>query len=85
MNSLGTFFELLRSKHGLWRNVFLVILAGLVALNLFVRPEEPHFGLDAYPGFFLVLGLIAGVLMIVILEKVIRPLLVRKEDFYGDV
>ena len=32
------------------RNGMFAALALLVALNLFIHPHEPHFGLDAYPG-----------------------------------
>jgi hypothetical protein len=85
MSSLGAVFERLRTQHKAWRNVFFVILAGLVGLNLLIRPDEAHFGWDAIPGFFAVFGLVVGAVLILVMEKIVRPLIARKEDFYGDL
>lgn len=85
MNSLGALFERLRDLRKVWRNLYFVVLAGLVGLNFLIRPEEAHFGWDAIPGFFAGFGLIVGALLLLILDKIVRPLLARKEDFYGDI
>lgn len=85
MSSLGAMFARLREQHKTWRNLFFVVLVVLLGLNLVITPEESHFGLDSYPGFFAGFGLVIGAVLIVILEKIVRPLIARKEDFYGDV
>ncbi len=85
MNSLGALFERLRDLSRVWRILFFVVLAGLVGLNFLIRPEEAHFGWDAIPGFFAGFGLVAGVLLLLVMIKIVRPLIARKEDFYGDL
>jgi hypothetical protein len=85
MSSLGVMFERLREQHRVWRNVFFVVLVALLALNLIILPDEAHFGLDRIPGFFAGFGLVAGGLLVLIMEKIVRPLIARKEDFYGDL
>lgn len=85
MSDLGFLFERFRTRPDIWRNLFLVILAVLVGLNFVIRPEEAHFGLDSLPGFFAGFGLVIGAILFFLLEKIVRPLLARKEDFYGDL
>jgi uncharacterized membrane protein YphA (DoxX/SURF4 family) len=85
MNGLGALFEKLRGQAKLWRSVFFVVLVLLVGLNFVIRPEETHFGWDGVPGFFAGFGLIVGVVVLFVLEKIVRPLIARKEDFYGDL
>ncbi len=43
------------------RNLMFAALGLLVVLNLFIHPHEPHFGLDAYVGFWAVFGLVGAV------------------------
>ncbi|MDR3437709.1 hypothetical protein [Telmatospirillum sp.] len=85
MSSLGAVFERLRGQHRLWRNLFFVLLVVLLGLNLVIGPDEAHFGADRYPGFFAGFGLIVGAAVVLIVEKIVRPLIARKEDFYGDL
>jgi hypothetical protein len=85
MNSLGALFERFREGYKVWRTLFFVVLVLLFALNFVVLPDEAHFGLDRYPGFFAGFGLIGGGLLVLIMEKIVRPLIARKEDFYGDL
>jgi hypothetical protein len=85
MNDLGLLFERFRTRPDIWRNLFFVILAVLVGLNFVIRPEEAHFGWDSLPGFFAGFGLVIGAILLFVLEKIVRPLLARKEDFYGDL
>ncbi len=73
------------ARRAWWLKVLYFVLALLVVLNLFLRPEEPHFGLDAYPGFWAAFGLGVGCLMILLMKRVVQPLIVRKEDDYGDI
>lgn len=73
------------NKRGCWLTLFFAVLAVLVTLNLFILPAHPHFGLDAFPEFWAVFGLGVGVVMIYVMKKIIQPLIVRKEDYYGDI
>lgn len=85
MNGLGAFLERQRELRGAWLKALYGVLAALVLLNLFVGPHEPHFGLDAYPGFWALFGLVVGVLMVVIMKRMVQPVIVRREDHYGDI
>lgn len=85
MKGLGALFERLQGQHKGWRNLFFVILAVLVGLNFVINTHEPHFGLDKYPGFFAGFGLIIGLGMVLAMKKIVQPLIVQKEDFYGDI
>ena len=85
MNGLGAFLERQRELRGVWLKALYGALAALVLLNLVVGPHEPHFGLDAYPGFWALFGLVVGVLMVVIMKRVVQPVIVRREDHYGDI
>lgn len=72
-------------KRGQWLRALFSVLAALVALNLFVRPRDPHFVFDAYPGFWAAFGLGVGVVMVFVMKKIVQPLIVRKEDHYNDI
>ncbi len=85
MFDLGSFLEWQNSLFRFWRKVFFAALIVFVALNVFIRPVEPHFGLDQYPGFWAVFGLGVGLVMIFVMKRIIQPLIVRKEDYYGDL
>lgn len=69
----------------LWLLLFLGILALLLLLNLFIQPLHPHFGVDKYPWFWAFFGLGVGLAMIFVMKRIIQPLIVRKEDYYGDI
>lgn len=84
MTGFGAFLERIGSFTRFWRMFFFAILAGLVGANFFIHPHVPHFGLDAYPGFFAGFGLIVGLIMVLVMKKIVQPLIARKEDFYGD-
>jgi hypothetical protein len=60
-------------------------LAFLLFLNIFIRPEHPHFAVDASWGFWAVFGLGIGCLMVFVMKRIIQPLIVRNEDYYGDI
>lgn len=68
-----------------WLKVYFAVLGFLLFLNIFLHPHHPHFGLDAYFGFWAVFGLGVGYVMIFVMKRIIQPLIVRKEDYYGDI
>ncbi|MCC8194300.1 MAG: hypothetical protein LIP28_06620 [Deltaproteobacteria bacterium] len=65
--------------------LWFAVLALLLILNIFIHPHHPHFVLDAYWGFWAVFGLGVGVIMVYVMKRIIQPLIVRKEDYYGDI
>jgi hypothetical protein len=64
------------------RNGMFAVLALLVGLNLFIRPHEPHFGLDATPGFWAVFGLVVAVLLGRAAKGLAHTVLGRDENYY---
>lgn len=44
--------------------IFLAALAALLAANLFIRPDHPHFGAESAFGFWAAFGLAAGLALI---------------------
>ncbi len=85
MSALGKFLQAQMANRRLWFMAFLAGLAVLAAVNLFLRPEHPHFGYDALPFFWPVFGLGVGLIMVLVVKKLIQPLIVRKEDYYDDL
>lgn len=85
MTGLQNFLSAQLKQRGKWLKLFFSTLAVLLAANVFIRPAEPHFVFDAYPGFFAVFGLGVGYIMIFVMKKIIQPIIVRKEDYYGDI
>ena len=80
----GGIFTQMRPQ-ALWFLLFFGILALLLLLNLFIQPHHPHFGVDKYPWFWAFFGLGVGLTMIFVMKRIIQPLIVRKEDYYGDI
>lgn len=56
----------------------LVVLFGLDA----VVEKHPHFAWEEAFGFYAVYGFIACVLLVLVARYVLRPLVMRREDFY---
>lgn len=80
--AFGRLLQRMRDRWKIWRIVFFVILGILVGINVLIHPHHAEFGIDAYPGFWGVFGLVAGLAMVIIMKKIIQPLIARKEDFY---
>jgi hypothetical protein len=64
------------------RNLMFAALGLLVALNLFIHPHEPHFGIDAYAGFWAVFGLVGAVVLGRAAKGLAHTVLGKDEDFY---
>jgi hypothetical protein len=64
------------------RNGMIAALALLVGLNLFIRPHEPHFGLDAWPGFWALFGLVGAVGLGRLAKGLAHTVLGRNENYY---
>ncbi|GAB7079913.1 hypothetical protein [Megalodesulfovibrio paquesii] len=81
-NSLGSWFARQRAKAAAWKLAFFVALGVMVAANFFLRPAHPHFGYDAWPGFWAIFALVTAVLMALVLKKFVAKLIGRREDYY---
>ncbi len=62
--------------------VFALVLAGTLMTEFFIQ-RDPHFDLEAWPGFNALYGFLACVAMILV-AKGIGKLLKRPESYYGD-
>lgn len=82
---LGALLQVQLRYTGLWLGLWFAVMGLLLLLNIFIRPSEPHFVLDAYWGFWAVFGLGVGCIMVFVMKRIIQPLIVRKEDYYGDI
>ena len=67
MSLFGMLLDALRARRCLFGAVFFLGLVGLVVANLFLRPHEAEFVLDAYPGFWSAFGLLVGLAMVIVL------------------
>lgn len=85
MSAFGTFLDRQRQQARRWFKVFLVLLVALLGCNAVILPMHPHFGYDAFPGFWAAFGLGVGLVMIFVMKRIVQPLIVRKEDYYGDL
>ena len=82
---LGAFIQSQYRMIGCWVLLWAGVMALLLFLNLFIHPHHPHFVVDAYFGFWAVFSLVVGVVMIFVMKRIVQPLIVRKEDYYGDI
>lgn len=80
---LGDWLERARGCAQGWKIALFVVLAGLVAINVFITPHHPHFAGEFVPGFWAAFGLITTVVMVVVLKKIVYPILARPEDDNG--
>ena len=64
------------------RLAMFVVLGILVALNLFILPHDPHFGLDGWPGFWAVFGVAVAVGLGRLAKGAAHTFLGKDEDFY---
>lgn len=44
--------------------------------------KHPHFRWEQWPGFYAVYGFVACVLLVLVAKHVLRPLVMRGEDYY---
>lgn len=64
------------------RTGFFAALALLAALNLVIHPHEPHFGLDALPGFWAAFGLVVAIVLGRAAKGLAHTVLGRDENYY---
>ena len=69
--------------------VFLYVFSGLIvvidiALRVIGFDKHPYFKWEQWPGFYAVYGFVACVVLILISKYILRPLVMRSENFYDD-
>ena len=82
---LGAFIQMQLKMVGCWALAWAGVMALFLFLNIFIHPHHPHFVVDAYWGFWAVFGLGVGLVMVYVMKRIVQPLIVRKEDYYGDI
>lgn len=80
---LGAWLDQARANAQAWKKALFIVLAALVALNLFITTHHPHFAGEGLPGFWAVFALVATVVMVFVLKKIVYPMLARPEDDNG--
>jgi protein-S-isoprenylcysteine O-methyltransferase Ste14 len=81
-DQIGDWLEWQRRKAGAWFKALVAALALLVVFNVFIHPHTPHFGLDKWPGFWAVFGLVGAVGMTLVLKKGVMLIIGKSEDYY---
>jgi hypothetical protein len=71
-----------RNLQRLLRALFASLIV-LVSLDFFIE-KHPHFAWESWFGFYAVYGFIACVLLVLVARFVLRPLVMRREDFYDE-
>jgi len=61
---------------------FCASLGLLVALNVFIRPHHPHFGLETIPGFWALFGVAGAILLARGAKGLAHTVLGKDEDYY---
>lgn len=61
--------------------VFFALCAALFAVD-FVVPKHTTMPWEHWPGFYAVYGLVACVILVLVAKYVLRPLVMRREDYY---
>tara|TARA_B100000674_G_scaffold469250_1_gene455901 strand:- start:332 stop:577 length:246 start_codon:yes stop_codon:yes gene_type:complete len=78
------------SKKHIWDNentvktflkTFYVSCALLILVD-FVIHRHGHISVEEWPGFYAVYGFIACVLLVFIAKHILRPLVMKEEDYY---
>lgn len=66
--------------------VLLIFFASLVVLLIpdFFYHKHSYFPWDEWPEFYPVFGFVACVVLVLVAKYVLRPLVMRKEDYYDD-
>ena len=61
--------------------IFFSSLGVLLFLEIFVH-KHAHFRCEEWPEFFCVYGFVACVVLVIVAKYILRPLVMRREDYY---
>ncbi|MBT3784853.1 hypothetical protein HOF92_07730 [bacterium] len=62
-------------------NCFFICCGILFCLDFLIH-RHGHIPVEEWPGFYAVFGFIACILLVFIAKYILRPLVMRKEDYY---
>jgi hypothetical protein len=60
---------------------FFASLGLLLIIEIFTH-KHPHFPWEAWPEFYCVFGFVACVALVIAAKYILRPLVMRREDYY---
>jgi len=63
--------------------VFYIFLLLLLVIDPFIH-KHSFFGFDGYPSFYGAFGFVACILLVLAAKYILRPLVMRREDYYND-
>jgi uncharacterized membrane protein YccC len=63
--------------------VFYIFLVLLIIIDLFIH-KHGYFGFDEYPSYYGVYGFVACILLVLAAKYILRPIVMRREDYYND-
>ena len=63
--------------------VFFIFLVLLLLIDPLIH-KHGYFGFDEYPSFYGAFGLVACVFLVLAAKHILRPVVMRKEDYYND-
>ncbi|NVM22946.1 MAG: hypothetical protein HWN68_14345 [Desulfobacterales bacterium] len=61
--------------------IFFSSLVVLLIIEMFVQ-KHPHFAWEKWPEFYCVYGFVACVVLVIVAKYILRPLVMRREDYY---
>jgi len=73
-------FDKPRNVKRLLRTFYLSLVV-LLGIDFFI-PKHPHFPWEEWPEFSAVYGFVACVVLVIVAKYVLRPLVMRREDYY---
>lgn len=62
---------------------FFLFLLLLIIIDPFIH-KHSYFGFDEYPSFYGAYGLVACILLVLAAKYILRPIVMRREDYYND-
>jgi len=63
--------------------IFFVSTAAILLIDL-IYHRHTIFAWEGYFGFYAVYGFVACVVLVIVAKYILRPLVMRKEDYYND-
>lgn len=60
----------------------LFIFLGVLLIAEFFIHLHPHYDYEKFPGFYAVYGFLSYVFLVLVARFIIRPILMRREDYY---
>ncbi len=63
--------------------IFFLFLFLLIIIDPFIH-KHAYFGFDEYPSFYGAYGLVACILLVLAAKYILRPIVMRREDYYND-